>query len=87
MYATLHIAVDDRKALAIPRRALLRLGEQTAVFVDKGKTPDGRHRYARVLVSVDETEGGGWIPITQGIDKGTLIVTGGGILLASGTER
>lgn len=82
MYATLFIAVDERKAIAIPRAALLRLGEQTAVFVEKGKSPDGRHVFARVPVVVDETEGGKWVPVLHGVERGARIVTEGGILLA-----
>lgn len=84
MYATLYISVEERRALAIPRSALLRLGDQTAVFVERPKRPDGRHVYERVPVTVDETEGGRWIPLTHGIEKGTPIVVGGGILLAGG---
>ncbi len=82
MYATLFIAVDERKAIAIPRGALLRLGEQTAVFVEKGKSPDGRHVFARVPVTVDEAEGGKWLPLTRGPERGALVVTQGTILLA-----
>ena len=82
MYATLFIAVDERKTLAIPRSALLRLGEQTAVFVEKGKAPDGRRVFARVLVTVDETEGGKWLPVARGLDRGVPVVTEGAILLA-----
>src|SRR5262249_55926111 len=52
MYATLFISVDERRALAIPRGSLLRLGDQLAVFVEKGKAPDGRHIYARTPVTV-----------------------------------
>jgi cobalt-zinc-cadmium efflux system membrane fusion protein len=86
MYATLYISVEERRALAIPRSALLRLGEQTAVFVEKGKAPDGRHVYAKVPITVDETEGGKWVPVTHGLEKGMPIVVAGGILLAGGTE-
>lgn len=82
MYATLFIAVDERKAIAIPRGALLRLGEQTAVFVEKGKSTDGRRVFARVPVTVDETEGGKWVPLLRGPDRGARIVTEGAILLA-----
>ncbi len=82
MYATLFIAVDERKTLAIPRSALLRLGEQTAVFIEKGKSPDGRHVFVRVPVSVDETEGGKWVPVAHGLERGARIVTDGAILLA-----
>ena len=82
MYATLYIAVDERKAVAIPRNALLRLGETTAVFVEKGKSPDGRRIFARVPVTVDEAEGGKWLPLTHGPEHGAKIVTEGTILLA-----
>lgn len=83
MYATLSILVDERRALAIPRSALLRLGDRTAVFVEKGSSSDGKHVFARVSVGVDESEGGRWIPILSGLERGTRIVTKGGILLAS----
>ena len=82
MYATLFIAVDERKALAIPRSALLRLGEQTSVFVEKGRAPDGRHAFTRVPVVVDETEGDTWLPLTRGPERGARVVIEGGILLS-----
>ncbi len=82
MYATLFISVDERKAIAIPRSALLRIGEQTAVFVEKGKSPDGRHVFTKTPVVVDEAEGGKWLPLTKGPERGALIVTEGTILLA-----
>jgi cobalt-zinc-cadmium efflux system membrane fusion protein len=86
MYATLFISVEERKALAIPRASLLRLGDQLAVFVEKGKSPDGRHVYARTPVAVDESEGGDWLPIAHGIEEGMPVVVEGGILLSGGTE-
>jgi cobalt-zinc-cadmium efflux system membrane fusion protein len=81
MYATVSIAVDERKALAIPRTAIMRQGEQTIVFKQIGKAPDGRLRFERVPVAVDEEEGGDWLPLTHGVDEGDRIVTSGGILL------
>jgi cobalt-zinc-cadmium efflux system membrane fusion protein len=81
MYATLFISVEERKVLAIPRTALLRLGEQTAVFIEKGRAPDGRRIFARAAVSVDETEGGKWLPVTRGLERGARVVTEGAILL------
>ena len=86
MYATLFISVDNRKALAVPRSALLRLGEQVAVFVEKGKAADGRHVYMRTPITVDEGEGGAWLPVSHGLEKGTPIVVEGGILLSGGTD-
>ena len=37
MYATMQISVEQKKALAIPRDALLRLGEYKVVFVQVGE--------------------------------------------------
>lgn len=82
MYATLFISVDERKAVSIPRSALIRLGEQTAVFVEKGRSSDGRHVFTRTSVTVDEAEGGRWLPLTRGPERGSRIVTEGTILLA-----
>jgi len=82
MYATVSVSVEERKALAIPHSAVLRLGEQTVVFVDRGVAPDGRHRFERLPVQVDEGEGSSWIPVTHGLERGTRIVTQGAILLS-----
>jgi cobalt-zinc-cadmium efflux system membrane fusion protein len=81
MYATVSVSVAERKALAIPRNALLRLGDQTVVFVEKGKTKDGQLRFERRPVAVDEEEGGDYLPVTHGLEAGERIVTSGGILL------
>ena len=86
MYATLYISVEERRALAIPRSALLRTGDRTSVFVEKDRRPDGRHVYAKVPVSVDETEGGKWVVVSHGVPRGTPVVVGGGILLAGGAS-
>jgi len=83
MYATVAITVDERRVVAIPRSAFLRLGDQTVVYVEKGQTPDGQRRYQRVPVTVaDEGEGSNWLAVTGGVEKGTRIVTSGAILLA-----
>ena len=83
MYATVAITVNQKRVVAIPRSAFLRLGDQTVVYVETGKTPDGQLRYQRVPITVeDEGEGSNWLPVTQGIEKGARIVTSGAILLA-----
>jgi cobalt-zinc-cadmium efflux system membrane fusion protein len=81
MYATVSVSVDERKALAIPRTALLRLGEQTVVFVEVGTTQNGMLRFERRPVAVDEEEGGDYLPVTHGLSEGEKIVSSGGILL------
>lgn len=86
MYATLFISVDEIRTLAVPRTALFRLGDQTAVFVEKGVSADGRRTFVRVPVDVDESEGGKWIPV-RGLPRGTRVVTSGGILLAGSDAK
>jgi membrane fusion protein, heavy metal efflux system len=82
MYATVQISVEERQALAIPRGALLRLGEQTVVFVQTGNAPDGRLKFERMPVTVDEGEGSKWVPVTHGLERGMKVVTAGAILLS-----
>jgi cobalt-zinc-cadmium efflux system membrane fusion protein len=83
MYVTVQITVDQKRVVAIPRSAFLRLGDQTVIFVERGRASDGRVRYQRVPVTVeDEGEGSNWLPVTHGVTKGTPIVTAGAILLA-----
>lgn len=82
MYATVSIGVGEGRALAIPRSAMLRLGDQTVAFVEVGSAPDGRVRYERRPIAVDEDEGGDWLPLTHGLARGERIVTKGAIALA-----
>lgn len=82
MYATVSVSVAERKALAIPRSAMLRLGDQTVVFVQMSTAPNGLIRFERRPVAVDEDEGGDYLPVTHGLERGEKIVTSGAILLA-----
>jgi membrane fusion protein, heavy metal efflux system len=81
MYATVQIAVDQEKALAIPRNSLLRLDNATAVFVEVGDA-DGHVRFKKVEVKVDEGESSPWIVVPKGLTAGDKIVVNGGILLS-----
>ena len=82
MYATVSISVAERRALAIPRPALLRLGDATLVFVDRGKAPNGAERLERRPIAVDESEGGDFLPVVRGLTAGEKIVTSGAILVS-----
>jgi cobalt-zinc-cadmium efflux system membrane fusion protein len=82
MYATASLAVDRQRHLAIPRSAILRLGDQTMAFVGLGKAPDGRLRFERRPVSVSEELGGEFLPIVRGILAGENVVTTGAVLLS-----
>ena len=82
MYATVTLPVDRQVALAIPRGALLRLGDQTVVFVEVGKAPDGRLRFERRPVVVNEELGNEFLPVLRNLAKGERIVVSGAILLS-----
>jgi cobalt-zinc-cadmium efflux system membrane fusion protein len=82
MYASVSLAVGGDRALAIPRSAVLRLGDQTVVFVVQGTSADGRMRFERRPVAVNEDEGGDWLPVTHGLKPGERIVASGAILLS-----
>ena len=82
MYATVTIAVPGVQALAVPITAILRLSDQTTVFVEQGRTPDGRLRFVRRLVSAGDDEGTNLVPIAHGLTVGERVVTSGAILLS-----
>jgi membrane fusion protein, heavy metal efflux system len=83
MYATATISVASRKALALPKTAILHLGDQTVVFLDRGASPDGKHHFERLPVAVDEALGGRWLPVLHGLDLGDNVVTQGAETLQS----
>ncbi len=82
MYATVALSVEQQRALALPRSAILHLGDQTMVFVDLGKSSDGRLRLERRPVSVNEELGGDYLPVIRGIAAGERVVTLGAVLLS-----
>jgi cobalt-zinc-cadmium efflux system membrane fusion protein len=82
MFTTVKFSVNPRKAIAIPRSSVLRLGDQTVVFIDRGKDERGRERFDRIPVSVDEGQAKDRVAVDQGVQKGDRIVTEGAILLA-----
>jgi cobalt-zinc-cadmium efflux system membrane fusion protein len=81
MYATVRIAVDQKKALAIPREAVVKLGEYRVVFVQLPDA-DGRQRYERIPVDLDEREGSPWVAVKHGLDAGQKVVVAGSAYLS-----
>jgi cobalt-zinc-cadmium efflux system membrane fusion protein len=82
MYATAALSVDRQRMLALPRNAVLHLGDQTMVFVELGTVPDGRVRFERRPVSVSEEMGGEYLPVVRGINAGERVVTAGAATLS-----
>lgn len=83
MFATVSIAVAGEKKLAVPRSAVLHLGEQAVVFVKVADGPGGKIRFERRPVQVDEDEPGELVPVLRGVAVGDEIVTSGSILLTT----
>jgi multidrug efflux pump subunit AcrA (membrane-fusion protein) len=73
--------VDQEKTLAIPRNALLRLDQTTAVFLETGEG-DGHVAFRKVVINVDEGEGSPWLVVRNGLSTGQKLVVNGAILLS-----
>jgi cobalt-zinc-cadmium efflux system membrane fusion protein len=82
MFVTVTIAVGGRHVPTVPRGAILRLADQPIVFVELGRTADGRIRFARRPVAIGEDEGGPYLPVQRNLAIGDRVVTGGAILLS-----
>ena len=81
MSATARIVVPEKVALAVPRSAVVRYGEQQVVFADVGPGEGGGRRYARLPVFADERVEGDWVPVAHGLDRGTTVVSAGAATL------
>jgi cobalt-zinc-cadmium efflux system membrane fusion protein len=82
MFATVKISVDVKKAIAIPRSSVIRLGEQLVVFLDRGADKSGKEQFERVPVVVDEGEGSKWLTVDHGLQVGDRVVTSGAVLIS-----
>jgi cobalt-zinc-cadmium efflux system membrane fusion protein len=81
MYSTVRISVDERKALAIPRTALMHLGEYKVIFLQAGES-GGYVRFERVPIDVDERDSSPWLEVKHGLDPGQRVVVAGAELLS-----
>ncbi len=81
MFAQVSIQVGGRRALAIPRSALVRMGDLTYALVDLGPLADGGHRFERRPIQAEERESGDLLPVLSGLRAGEKVVTRGVLLL------
>jgi cobalt-zinc-cadmium efflux system membrane fusion protein len=82
MYATVSIAVDGDRAPAIARTAVLRMADQTVVFVFAGDLGGGGAKFVRRIVAVNDDNGEDYLPVVRGVAAGDRVVTAGAILLS-----
>ncbi|MGO9830402.1 MAG: efflux RND transporter periplasmic adaptor subunit [Myxococcaceae bacterium] len=85
MYATVAIPLTLPPTVALPRSALLHLGDQTVVFVALGESPDKRLRFERRRVQVNEDVTGPLYPVLSGLSAGETVVVEGALLLSGVT--
>lgn len=79
MFGTMTIDAPGRTTLAVPRSAILHLGEKTVVIV----SDEAGTSFERRPVIVDESEPGDWVPVQHGLQSGEHIVTSGALLLSA----
>jgi cobalt-zinc-cadmium efflux system membrane fusion protein len=82
MYATVKISVPRQKALAVPKEAVLHLGDQTVVFVQLPDGPNGQKRFERRPVKLADDGSGDYLPVEHGLNPGEAVVVSGAILIS-----
>jgi cobalt-zinc-cadmium efflux system membrane fusion protein len=83
MYGTVRVSVAPIQALAVPRGAIMHLADQSLVFVERGPAPDGRTRYERLPVVVDESGAAPFVPVEHGLEQGDRVVAIGADALST----
>jgi cobalt-zinc-cadmium efflux system membrane fusion protein len=81
MYATVAISVDQRRAVAIPRSAIVQLDVYRVVFIRVGEA-DGKQHFQRLPVDLDESLSGSYVAVKHGAVAGQTIVAHGALALS-----
>jgi len=81
MYETVGIAAPGRHAVTVPREALLRLGDETAVFVQEPPAKDGQVSFKRRAVIANEQIPGELVAVLAGLKAGERVASQGSIFL------
>jgi multidrug efflux pump subunit AcrA (membrane-fusion protein) len=76
MYAMMRVHADPERGLAIPRRAVVKLGEFPVVFARRSA---GNHRwtFVRTPIDVEESGTGDWVRVRNGVSVGDEVVVHG----------
>ena len=82
MFAKAYVHAPQDRTLAIPRGAVVRLGNQTYAFVSLSPGTDGTLRFERRPVRVDEQVTGDLVPVMSGLKAGDQVVAKGALTLA-----
>lgn len=85
MFVTLSVELERRDALAVPRAAVIKAGDRQTVFVEDGRTSDGRTRFRQRTVELEDADDG-WVGVAGGVKAGDRVVVSGSILLSGGSD-
>jgi multidrug efflux pump subunit AcrA (membrane-fusion protein) len=81
MYATVTVSTPKRRALVVPRSAILHVGDERVVFVQSGATENGLVKFQRRRVVLEEGEGDP-VAVKSGLQAGDAVVVSGALLLS-----
>ena len=82
MFAKVLLEAPGRTVLAVPRSALVRIGDLVYVLVDLGPLPDGGRHFERRPVQADEHQSGDLVPVLGGLKAGEPVVVKGALQLS-----
>jgi cobalt-zinc-cadmium efflux system membrane fusion protein len=81
MYGVVRITAPTRHAVTVPRDAVLRLGDETNVFVQGEPDKDGNVPFVRRQVIANEQLPGDAVPVLYGLRAGERVAAAGSIFL------
>jgi cobalt-zinc-cadmium efflux system membrane fusion protein len=81
MYATVVVETPARRALAVPRSAIVHVGEERVVFVQTGQTETGLLRFERRRVILEDSDSDP-VPVKSGLSPGDPVVVSGALLMS-----
>jgi cobalt-zinc-cadmium efflux system membrane fusion protein len=81
MAPILSISLPARRHIAVPRQTVVRLGDETFVFVASGHAADGQLAFKRRRVIVGEDGPSGVVAVLDGLVAGEPVVVRGAIFL------
>ena len=82
MYASLELHINRGIQVGVPKAAVIHLQNTTLVYVWKGLTPEGKVRFERRPVTVDDNVSGDYWPVSRGLEAGEVVVVDGALLLS-----
>jgi membrane fusion protein, heavy metal efflux system len=81
MYGVARITAPAQRTVTVPRDAIMRLGDETIVFVEGSQDADGGVTFQRRAVIADEQLAGGAVPVVGALQAGERVATRGAIFL------